>query len=282
MNSKSLLSTSSLRRACTLGIVLSVAILTTNSQALAQSKVTIIYSLETPDGGAYSQKISDTPLSGAGDVEYVYDLVDSGDVNVNVLVASPLLVTILFTADSPGGNIVDGRVELARTDFEREFTLDPSGLAFVHTTISTTLERRAIGDLSGSTITWENGEPGKAPPYQESVVGGSTCTGFGCTFVIDPFPRDLTGIEDVLLPTFSVLTNTSFGDAFASDGGTPGDPSDDIDRPDLDATVKDTWEGVSLPEPSREILLLAGALGLVGLGRLRERGGVCALFANRR
>jgi hypothetical protein len=113
-------------------------------------------------------------------------------------------------------------------------------------------------------------------------VGGSTCTGFGCTFVTDPFPRDLTGISDVPLPTFTLFTITTFGDAFASDGGTQGDPSDDIDRPDLDATVKDTWEGVSLPEPSREILLLAGALGLVGLGRLRECGGVCALFANRR
>jgi hypothetical protein len=100
--------------------------------------------------------------------------------------------------------------------------------------------------------------------------------------VTDPFPRDLTAINDVPLPIFSVLTNSTFGDAFASDGGTPGDPSDDIDRPDLDATVKDTWEGVSLPEPSSEILLLAGALGIVGLGRLRERGGVSALFANRR
>jgi len=282
MNSKVFFSTSSLRRACTLGIVLSVAILTTNAEALAQSKVTVIYSLETLDGGAYSQKISDTPLSGAGDVDYVYDVVNSGDANVNVLVASPLLVTILFTADSPGGNIIDGRVELADTEFEREFTLDPSGVAFVHTTISTDLSRRAIGTLSGSTITWENGEPGKAPPYQESVVGDSTCSGFGCAFVTDPFPRDLTAINDVPLPTFTLFTDTTFRDAFASDDGTPGDSLDDIVRFDIDATVRDTWEGVSLPEPSREILLLAGALGLVGLGRLRERGGVSALFANRR
>jgi len=100
--------------------------------------------------------------------------------------------------------------------------------------------------------------------------------------VSDPFPRDLTAINDIPLPTFTLFADTTFGDAFASDGGTPGDPSDDIDRFDIDATVKDTWEGVSLPEPSREILLLAGALGIVGLGRLRERGGVSALFANRR
>ena len=75
------------------------------------------------------------------------------------------------------------------------------------------------------------------------------------------------------------------GDVFVSDNGTPNDPpgnDDDINRPDPDATVKDTWEGVSLPEPSGEILLLSGVLGLLGLARLRERGGVSALFAKRR
>ena len=113
-------------------------------------------------------------------------------------------------------------------------------------------------------------------PYQESVVGESTCSGFGCLFVTDPFPRDLTGTFDVPLPDFTVFTIDTFGDAFASDNGTPGDPSDDIVRPDADATVKDTWEGVAVPEPSREILLLAGALGLAGLSRLRARGGASA------
>ena len=262
-----------------LGIVLSVAILTTNAHALPEPKVTITYSLETIDGGAYSQDISGTPISGAGDVSFVFDVVDSGDPSVDVLVDSPLFVTIEFTADSPGGNIVDGPVELTDTHFEREFELDPSGLAIVHTTISTNLWQKGTGDLLGDTITWKN----TPDPYQELVVGSSTCLGFGCIFVTDPFPRDLGGIDDVPLPTFTVFTNTTFGDAFASDGGTPGDPSDDIDRPDLDATVRDTWEGVEVvPEPSREILLLAGVLGLVGLGRLRERGGATALFAKRR
>jgi hypothetical protein len=227
--------------------------------------------LETIDGGAYLQKISDTP-SGLGDVDYVVDVVDSGDPAVTVFVDNPLLVTIEFTADSPGGNIVDGPVELADTHFERDFEIDASGLSLVRTVISTVLWRKGTGTLSGSTITWEN----VVAPYQESVIGESTCTGFGCAFVSDPFPRDLDGINDVPLPTFTVFTINTFGDAFASDNGTPNDPSDDIDRPDADATVKDTWEGVAIPEPSRDILLLAGALGLVGLSRLRERGGASA------
>ena len=280
MHTDALLSTSSLRRACVLGIVLSVAILTTNAEALPEPKVTITYSLETIDGGAYWQKISGTP-SGLGDVEYVVDVVDSGDPSVDVFVDNPLLVTIEFTADSPGGNIVDGPVELTDTHFEREFEINASGLSLVHTTISTMLSRKGTGTLSGSTITWDNVVGVNA--YQESVIGESTCTGLGCGFVTDPFPRDLDGIDDVPLPTFTVFTNTSFGDAFASDNGTPGDPSDDIDRPDADATVKDTWQGVEVvPEPSREILLLAGVLGLAGLSRLRERGGASALFASRR
>ena len=278
MHTEALLSTSSLRRACVLGIVLSVAILTTNAEALPEPKVTITYSLETIDGGAYWQKISGTP-SGLGDVEYVVDVVDSGDPSVDVFVDNPLLVTIEFTADSPGGNIVDGPVELTDTHFEREFEINASGLSLVHTTISTMLSRKGTGTLSGSTITWDNVVGVNA--YQESVIGESTCTGLGCGFVTDPFPRDLDGIDDVPLPTFTVFTNTSFGHAFASDNGTPGDPSDDIDRPDADATVKDTWQGVEVvPEPSREILLLAGVLGLAGLSRLRERGGASALFAS--
>ncbi len=274
MHTEALLSTSSLRRACMLGIVLSVVILTTNAEALPEPKVTITYSLETIDGGAYRQQISGTPL-GAGDVDYVVDSVDSGDPMVNVLVDNPLVVIIEFTADSPGGNIVDGPVELTDTHFEREFVIDSAGLSLVHTTISTMLSRKGTGTLSGSTITWDNVVGVNA--YQESVIGESTCTGLGCGFVTDPFPRDLDGIFDVPLPTFTVFTISTFGDAFASDNGTPGDPSDDIDRPDADATVKDTWEGVEVvPEPSREILLLAGVFGLAGLSRLRERGGASA------
>jgi hypothetical protein len=234
--------------------------------------VTITYSLETIDGGAYWQKISGTP-GGLGDVNYVLDVADSRDPDVTVFVDNPLRVTIEFTADSPGGNIVDGPVELTDTHFEREFDIDSSGLTLIHTVISTVLSRKGTGTLSGATITWENAQA----PYQESVVGASTCTGFGCAFVTDPFPRDLSGTFDVPLPTFSVFAISSFGDAFASDNGTPNDPSDDINRPDADATVKDTWHGVAvLPEPRREILLLAGALGLVGLNRLRERGGATA------
>jgi len=267
MHTRTLLSASSLRRACELGVVLSVVILTTDAEALPEPKVTITYSLETVDGGAYFQKISGTP-AGLGDVDYVVDTEDSGDPGVTVLVDNPLVVTIEFTADAPGGNIVDGPVELTDTHFEREFEINASGLTLVHTTLSTVLLRKGTGNLSGSTITWEN----TVAPYQESVIGGATCSGFGCGFVTDPFPRDLSGDYDVPLPTFTVFANDTFGDAFASDNGTPNDPSDDINRPDPDATVKDTWEGVEVvPEPSRETLLLAGALGLVGLGRLRER-----------
>ena len=74
-----------------------------------------------------------------------------------------------------------------------------------------------------------------------------------------------------------MFTVDTFGDFFVSDNGTPGDRSDDINRPGDNATVKDTWEGMEfVPEPSREILLLAGAFGLVGLRRLRECGGASA------
>jgi hypothetical protein len=272
MNSEDLLSTSSLRRACTLGIVLSVAILATNAEALPEPKVLITYSLETVDGGAYWQKIS--PDAGIGNVEYVVDVVDSLDENVDVLMDNPLIVAIEFTADAPGGNIVDGPVEFLGTHFEREFTVNVEGLTLVHTRLSTRLSRRGTGSLSGSTITWDNVVGVNA--YQEKVVGLATCTGFACGFVSVPFPRDLSGINEVPLPTFSVFTNTTFGDAFASDNGTPTDPTDDIDRPDPDATVTDTWEGVEVPEPSREVLLLAGALGLAGLSRLRGRSGASA------
>jgi len=274
MNSKDLLSTNSLRLACMLGIVLSAVILATNAEALPEPKVLITYSLETVDGGAYWQDISGTPLGGVGDVYYVMDVVDSLDPDVDVLMDNPLVVAIEFTADSPGGNIVDGPVEFLGTHFERDFEIDAGGLTLVRTRISTRLSRRGTGNLSGSTITWDN-EVG-VNAYQEKVVGWSTCTGIGCGFVEDPFPRDLSGIFDVDLPTFSVFTNTTFGDAFASDNGTPTDPLDDIIRPDSDATVRDTWEGVEVPEPNREILLLAGALGLAGLSRLRERGGASA------
>jgi len=254
-----------------LGIVLLVGTLSTPAQALPEPKVTVDYSLEVLDGGSYWQKISNTP-GGLGDVDYVYDVADSGDPSVTVFVDSPLVVTLEFTADAPGGNIVDGPVELTDTHFEREFEIDSSGLTLIHTTISTVLSRKGTGTLSGSTITWEN----DIAPYQETVVGTSTCSGFGCAFVSDPFPRDLSGTFDVPLPAFTVFTVDSFGDAFSSDNGTPNDPSDDINRPDADATVKDTWNGVALPEPSEDLLLLAGIAGLVGLHRRRERIGSLA------
>jgi hypothetical protein len=270
MNSEALLSTSSLRRACTLAIVLSVAILASNAEALPEPKVTITYSLETIDDGAYRQIIADTPLN-LGDANYVVNAMNSGDPNVDVIVDNPLRVTIEFTADSPGGNIVDGPVELTDTHFEREFEID-SGLTLVNTVLSTVLSRTATGTLSGSTITWDNVVGVNA--YQEDVIGEGNCTPESFCSLAGTWPRDLSGINEVPLPTFTVLTNSTFGDAFASDNGTPSDRSDDIDRPDPDATVTDLWEGV--PEPSREILLFAGALGLVGLSRLRGRGGASA------
>jgi hypothetical protein len=267
MNPKAFFSMNLLGRACMLSIALCVAMLATNAQALPEPKVAITYSLEVEDGGAYRQKISETP-SDLGNVDYVVDVGGSGDPSVVVFTDTPLLVTMEFTLDGPGGDIIDGPVELTDVHFEREFELDASSLTLVHTTISTVLERKGTGTLSGSTITWDN-----LVPYQELVLppfSMSTCTGIGCGFVTDPFPRDLSGIQDVILPTFTVFTNTVFADEFASDNGTPGDPSDDIDRPDPDATVKDTWVGVEVvPEPRSEILLLAGALGIVGLGRVR-------------
>jgi hypothetical protein len=272
MNSKALLLTSSLRRACTLGIVLSVAILATNAEALPEPKVTITYSLETADGGAYRQIIADTPLN-LGNANYVVDVLDSGDPNVTVHVDNPLRVTLEFTADSPGGNIVDGPVEITDTHFEREFDID-SGLTLANTVLSTVLSRVGTGTLSGSTITWDNVVGVNA--YQEDVVGWGKCTPESFCNLAGTWPRDLSGINEVPLPTFTVLTNCTFGDAFVSDNGTPGDRSDDIDRPDPYATVTDLWEGVAVPEPNRETLLLAGALGLAGLSRLRERGGASA------
>jgi hypothetical protein len=186
-------------------------------------------------------------------------------------VDSPLLVTILFTADSPGGDIIEGPVELADTHLEREFEIDSGPV--VTNILSTYLSRRATGMLSGSTITWDNVEGVNA--YQELVNGVSDCEGDLCGFV-GPWPRNyVNDLNEVPLPKFTLDTNTSFAYSFASDNGTE-DNSDDINRPDPDATVKDTWNGVAVPEPSREILLLAGSLGLVGLSRLRERGGVSA------
>jgi hypothetical protein len=250
-----------------LGIALPVAMLATSAMALPEPKVTITYSLETADGGGYFQKISDTP-DGLGDVDFVFDVVESTDPKVDVIVDSPLFVTMEFTAHPETGNIVDGPVELVDAYFERVWEM-AAPLTLVHNDIDVWLTRKGTGTLSGSTITWDN----EVAPYQESADGEATCTGLGCLFASPPFPRDLSVTDnDVPLPTFSVLTDTIFGDSFASDNGTPGDPSDDIDRPDAQATVKDTWVGVEVPEPSREILLLAGVLGLVGLGRLRERG----------
>jgi hypothetical protein len=263
-----------------LGIILSVAILTTNAEALPEPKVTVTYSLKTIDGGAYWQKISGTPF-GIGDAEFVFDTVDSLDPKVNVTRATPLVVTIEYTADSPGGNIVDGPVELTQTDFGRDFVLT-TGVTVVTTLIDTVLSQKGTGTLSGSTITWDN----VVAPYKETVVGSADCVGDLCGLGAPTggWPQILNATDRaVVLPDFTLFTNTVFADEFASDNGTPNDPSDDINRPDERATVKDTWYGVEvIPEPSGEILLLAGVLGLAGLNRLRERGGASALFASRR
>jgi hypothetical protein len=247
--------------------------------ALPEPKVTITYSLETADGGAYYQLITGTPF-GAGDADFVFAVGEgqSGDPDVDVWVASPMLVTIEFTADAPGGNIVPGPVELVHAYFEREWTI--GGLTTVHTDIVVWLSRKGIGtlaeDLGVWTITWNNDLP-----YREAANGVATCSGSLCGLASPPFPRDLKArMNDVPLPTFTLLTDEVFGDSFIGDHGTPGDGTkgtlserlDDIERPDAQATVRDTWVGHEVPEPSREILLLAGVLGLVGLGRLRERG----------
>ena len=305
MHMEALFSMSSFRRACVLGILLSVAILASNAEALPEPKVTITYSLKTSDClnlvdcGAYWQKISGTPV-GLGDVEFVYDTAASLDPKVNVTRATPLVVTIEYTADSPGGNIVDGPVELTQTDFGRDFILTTTigaSEAVVTTLIDTVLSQKGTGTLSGSatppaTITWDN----VVVPYEETVVGSSNCVSGGdgdlCGFSPPEggWPQSLNATDRaVVLPDFTVFMNSVFGDEFASDNGTPVDRSDDIDRPDERETVfvTDTWYGVEVvPEPSGEILLLAGVLGLAGLRRLRERGGASALcaslFASRR
>ena len=273
-----------------LSIASCVAMLATSAMALPQPKVSILYSLETADGGGYYQEVTGTTL-GLGNVDFVFDVANSGDAQVDVVVASPLFVIIEFTADAPGGNIVEGPVEFVHAYFDRQWEIvDGFGLTTVDNDILVWLSRKATGTLSipdpplVPTITWDNEQnesEGKFL-YQESAIGGATCTGSLCP---GDFPRDLSVTNNpVPLPDFTVLTGTVFGDSFISDDGTPGDgtlgtPSpgdraDDIDRT-LDpgeAIVKDTWIGHEVPEPSREILLLAGALALVALARLRERG----------
>jgi hypothetical protein len=274
-----------------LGVLLIAAIFATSAQALDEPKVTITYSLEVGDGGAYWQDISGTTGT-FGDAYYVMDVVTPVSPKVNVYTASPLEVTMEFTADA-GGNIIDGPVELTDTHFERHFDLSPAPGTVVDTVLSTNLSRVATGTLSGSTITWDN--VAGVNVYQELVVGSTNCTpfpGFVCNLAA-PWPKNLGGTNEVPLPTFSVNTNSVFADAFVSDNGTPctGAPclpapgvSDDIDRFDPAATVKDTWYGVQTsrvfsPEPVpaiSEIYLLVSALGLVGLGCLRKRNGASA------
>jgi hypothetical protein len=255
-----------------LSIASCLAMLATSAMALAQSEVSILYSLETADGGGYHQNVSGT-LFGLGNVDFVFDVASPNDPKVTVLGASPLEVIIKFTADSEG-NILDGPVELVHAYFDREWeVIDGFNITTVHNDILVWLSRKGTGILSGSTITWDN----TVAPYQESAIGGATCTRGSCGFSY----RDLSVTNnDVILPDFTLV-----GDSFISDNGTPGDGTpgtkapggdrdDDIDRtldPD-EAVVIDTWIGYEVPEPSREILLLAGALALVGLGRLRERG----------
>jgi uncharacterized cupin superfamily protein len=276
MHTKALLSKRLLRRVCTLSIVLFAAMFATNAKALGDPKVTITYSLKTADGGAYWQKVSATPL-GAGDAEFVYDTDDSMNQNspateVNVTRADPLEVTIEYTADE-FGNIADGPVELTQTDFGRTFILT-AGTTVVTTVIDTVLTQIGTGTLSGSTITWD------FPSYEETVVSGSDCVGDLCFFA-GPWPKILDATDrPVDLPTFTLSTQPSGLREFVSDNGTPLVPDDDIPRPDDSATVVDTWYAV--PEPSGEVLLLSGVVGLMCLARLRERGGVSTLFANHR
>ena len=285
MHTKALFSTSLLRRACMLGIVLAVAIMTTNAEALPEPKVTITYSLRVPDSGSgsasYRQEISGTLLT-FGDADFLCNVPDSTDPKVTVFLDDPLLVTLEFTADE-NGDIEDGPVEITGTYFKRKFEID-SDLTQVTTTLRTLLSRVGTGTLSGSTITWDNVEGVNA--YREKVVGNATCLpdplAFPCN-AAGPWPRDLGGTNEVPLPDFTVGTISIFADTFVSDNGTPSDNMDDILRQDNDeAFVVDTWTGMEfVPEPSREILLLAGVLGLAGLSRLRERSGTAALFANR-
>jgi hypothetical protein len=260
-----------------LGILLTVTVLATSAQALDDPKVTITYSLETPDG-AYRQKISGT-FGGAGDVDYVVNTAGSGDPMVTVAVDSPLFVTMEFTADA-GGNIIDGPVELTDTDFDRKFSIN-SGPITATTVIKTDLSRTATGSLSGSTITWDN--VASVNVYQEDVVGDVTCSGDPFVCGISGLPKSLNGTNEVPLPTFTISTTVDVADGFVSDGGTPGTPADDIDRFDPAATVKDTWYGVetsrvvanNVPAIS-EIYLLVGTLGLVGFGYLRKRNSISA------
>jgi hypothetical protein len=259
--------------------------MTTRAEALPEPKVAITYSLRVPDGGSYRQQISET-LLGLGDVDFLCAVSEEdppeqpgpdGDDNVVVVEDDPLLVTLEFTTDEITGDIIDGLVEITDTHFEREFDIS-SGFTDVNTVLKTLLSRVGTGMLSGTTITWDNVEGVNA--YQELVVGTALCVGTFCPFS----EMDLGGTNEVPLPDFTVGTISIFADTFVSDNGTPSDITDDILRQDDDdALVYDTWTGVEfVPEPSRDVLLLAGVLGLAGLTRLRERGGVSALFENRR
>jgi len=274
-----------------LGIVLFLAIPTTRAEALGDPKVAITYSLKTADClappdddrcGAYWQNI-DAPIS-AGDVEFVFEIGQIAEPKVNVTRATPLTVTIEYTTDMDGV-IIDGPVELTQTDFGRDFIITTEFFeaeAVVTTLIDTELSQIGTGTLSGSTITWDN----LVAPYKETVSGSSDCVGDLCAAAMPTggWPQDLGATNRaVVLPEFTVFTNAVFADEFASDNGTEFNRLDDIDRPDDQATVTDSWYGVEVvPEPSGEILLLSGVLGLAGLHRLRERGGVSALFVNRR
>jgi len=251
------------------------------TRALEAPKVVVTYSLDRQDGGLFVENVTGTPL-GLGDQRFVMDTADDESDAADVLTDSPQEVTIEYTADPATGAIVDGPVELVDIEFEHAFQVDAiGGVARTESDLSVRLGREAVGELAGSTITWDNGVP-----FQLATTGETICTPVVlpegetvCDLAAPPggWPREEDGVpEDKPLPLFTVSADAVFGDRFVSDNGTPGDELDDIlQNQDSQATTIVTWHGaeierVVVPEPASGALAAAVLAGLAALSRRRR------------